>query len=116
MIHDFSVEELKTVAGMLMEDMRGNWGWNYRERIETTQTCLELLVERDTGKAAQYREDLAVCHRELHSEYPDGREFRDSANLYAYYSEEGTTDRVKAFLRDACTYPECRSIEIPVTE
>ncbi len=29
-----NVEELKTAIGHLQLDIRGNWGWNYKERLE----------------------------------------------------------------------------------
>ncbi len=29
-----NVEELKTAIGHLQVDLRGNWGWNYKDRLE----------------------------------------------------------------------------------
>ena len=40
-------EELKTVIGSLMSDLRGNWAYDYTERM---RLLIELLNERDFGR------------------------------------------------------------------
>jgi hypothetical protein len=37
-----NVEELKTTIGCLLKDIRGNWAWNYQERLKE---LLKLLYQ-----------------------------------------------------------------------
>jgi hypothetical protein len=38
-----NVEELKTAIGHLQLDLRGNWGWDYKERLEDLIYLLNQL-------------------------------------------------------------------------
>jgi len=90
-------EELKTCLGQLLLDLRGNWGYDYKSRLnEALNLC--NLIEEDTLDV-EWR-----IESELGGDC-DGRIFRGSS-FYGYVSEEGTTDEVKEWLRDVLTHPE----------
>ena len=90
-------EELKTCLGQLLLDLRGNWGYAYKSRLdEALNLC--SLIEEDTSDV-EWKIEM-----ELEGDY-DGRIFRGSS-FYGYSSEEGTTDEVKEYLNDILTHPE----------
>lgn len=115
MIKDFNVEELKVAVSAIMQDMRGNWGYDYYDRLISTQELLEELLEKDTENVDIYQQDIDVVTSELASltEHDhDGRAFRDMANLYSYRTEEGSTQRVYDYLETILTYPEYNQIDV----
>lgn len=111
MIQEFTVEELKTAIGYLMSDLRGNWGYEYTERMEEVKSLLETLIDKDSRNATDYTEDLITTNEEI-EEPQDGRIFRDSCTLYCYSSEEGKTVRVKEYIEKHLTHPEYYSFEV----
>lgn len=90
-------EELKTCLGQLLLDLRGNWAFDYSDRlVEALDLCNS--IEDDTN-------DVEECiSREFEGDY-DGRIFR-GCSFYGYISEEGTTDKVKEWLRNNLSHPE----------
>ncbi len=111
MIQEFTVEELKTATGYLMADLRGNWGYEYSARMEEVKSLLEILIDKDSGNATDYAEDLITTNEEI-EEPEDGRIFRDSCQLYCYSSDEGKTLRVKEYIEKHLTHPEYNSFEV----
>lgn len=94
-------EELKTCLGQLLLDLRGNWAFNYSDRL---YTALELCdkIEYDTSDIERR------IHDELEGDF-DGRIFR-GALFYGYSSEEGITEEVKKWLENNLSFPEYCSI------
>ncbi len=85
---NFSKEELKTAIGHLQLDLRGNWGWDYKERLEELISLLNLLDNED-GEVYSL---IATAQGEI-DDPSDGRIFR-GGYLYGYESEEGRTQEV----------------------
>jgi hypothetical protein len=116
---NFSEEELKTAIGHLQLDLRGNWGWDYKERLEELIDLLNQLKSYAVPDPKDY--DLEVNDFEINSligtaqgeiEYPsDGRIFR-GGYLYGYESEEGRTQDVYDYLEGALSHPEYNNIEV----
>ena len=102
-MQEFTIEELKTAIGLLMLDLRGNWGDLYIERMDEVMNMLILLIEKEDN--IDYKKDLRITLNEI-AEPEDGRIFRDMCSLYGYSSEEGKTQRVKEYLNEIMTYPE----------
>ena len=111
MIHEFTIEELKTSIGCLTADLRGNWGYDYVERIEQVKCLLEEFLNRDETKihvdVERYKHDLEITNEELATP-EDGRAFRSHC-LYSYHSKEGMTERVKIYIEEYLTHPEYNS-------
>jgi hypothetical protein len=110
---NFNDEELKTTIGHIMLDLRGNWGWDYEERILIIIECLDKLLEQNLEKDSLLK-DLDLCKSSLKSEYRDGRVFRDCGELYGYSSEQGRTERVFEFLQDCLTHPDSNNFELDI--
>ena len=92
----FNKEELKTVIGALMSDLRGNWAYDYIERM---QLLIQLLVELK-NMDIEYTLDVdnLISHTEREISEPfEGRTFR-GCFLYGYKSEEGCTIEVHTYL------------------
>jgi hypothetical protein len=90
-------EELKTCLGQLMSDLRGNWAFDYSERLQTAfQLCQE--IEDDTSMIEQ------TIESQQEGDW-DGRCFRGKI-FYGYASEEGSTEEVKKWLENNLSYPE----------
>jgi hypothetical protein len=116
---NFSEEELKTAIGHLQLDLRGNWGWDYKERLEELIDLLNQLKIYAVPDPKDY--DLEVNDFEINSligtaqgeiEDPsDGRIFR-GGYLYGYESEEGRTQEVYDYLEGALSHPEYNNIEV----
>jgi hypothetical protein len=103
-------EELKTVIGSLMSDLRGNWAYDYIERM---RLLIELLNElKSLEPELESQCDNLISHTEREIENPfDGRTFR-GAFLYGYESEEGCTREVHTYLERVLTHPEYNNIKV----
>lgn len=98
-------EELKTAIGHLQLDLRGNWGWDYKERLEELISLLSRL--EDDGESNSL---IATAQGEI-DDPSDGRIFR-GGYLYGYESEEGRTQEVYDYLQNVLSYPEDNNIEV----
>jgi hypothetical protein len=116
---NFNVEELKTAFCHLQLDLRGNWGWDYKERLEE---LIELLNQLKAYAVEDPKDfDLEVSNFEIDNlvettqgeiDHPsDGRIFRGGW-LYGYESEEGRTQQVYDYLQMVLSYPEDNNIEV----
>ncbi len=114
-----NVEELKTAIGHLQLDLRGNWSWDYRERLWDLIKLLNMLKEYVVENPKDF--DLEVneyeingliktAHGEIHDP-SDGRIFR-GGYLYGYESEEGRTQEVYDYLQNVLNHPEDNNIEV----
>ena len=116
---DFNGEELKTAIGHLQLDLRGNWAWDYKERLEELIDLLNQLrkwaVENPKDHDIEVNEfeinDLIQTAEGEIEDPSDGRIFRGGW-LYGYNSEEGRTKRVHDYLQNVLTYPEDNNIEV----
>ena len=114
-----NVEELKTAIGHLQLDLRGNWGWDYKERLEELIDLLNQLKSYAVENPKDF--DLEVNDFEINSligttqgeidDPSDGRIFR-GGYLYGYESEEGRTQEVYDYLQNVLSYPEDNNIEV----
>jgi hypothetical protein len=114
-----NVEELKTAIGHLQLDLRGNWGWDYRERLEELIDLLNQLRNYAVENSKDF--DLEVNDFEINSlietaqgeidDPSDGRIFR-GGYLYGYESEQGRTQEVYDYLNNVLSYPEDNNIEV----
>lgn len=104
-----TLEELKTYVGLMMLDLRGNWAYEYKDRIEYVNQYLDEIVNHpdatDEDKSSALS-DSKIGISELEDGGYDGRVYRDCANYYGYSSKEGLTDEVIKELSDDMTYPE----------
>ena len=94
---NWNVEEHKTYIGQMMSDLRGDWAYNYSNRIEECINSLEALIEMPTisPKAKKsFQADLETCYDEMEADSQDGRIFRDCGDLYCYSTPEGLSKRV----------------------
>lgn len=107
---ELTIEELKTAIGCIMGDLRGNWAFEYNDRMIEVKELLEALIEKEP-KNKDYKEDLKITESEINEPY-DGRIFRDECNLFGYSSELGKTKRVKEYIDNVVTYPEYYSFEL----
>lgn len=95
-------EELKTCLGQLLVDLRGNWAYEYSDRMDE---ALDLCSQIE-----DYTEDIvSTINEELEEGDYDGRCFR-SCSFYDYKSNEGITDNVKQWLEVNLTHPEYCSV------
>jgi hypothetical protein len=116
---EFSVEELKTIIGHLLLDLRGNWGWDYEPRLEDLIDLLNQLRKYAVDDVKDH--DLEVSNFEINDlintaqgeidDPSDGRIFRGGW-LYGYESEEGRTQQVYNYLKNILTHPEDNNIEV----
>jgi hypothetical protein len=114
-----NVEELKTAIGHLQLDLRGNWGWDYKPRLEELIDLLNKLKIYSVPDPKDY--DLEVNDFEIDGliktaqgeidDPSDGRIFR-GGYLYGYESEDGRTQDVYDYLRGVLSYPEDNNIEV----
>jgi hypothetical protein len=114
-----NVEELKTAIGHLQLDLRGNWGWDYKERLEELIELLNKLRAYAVEDPKDF--DLEVNDFEINSligtaqgeidDPSDGRIFIGGW-LYGYESEEGRTQQVYDYLQMVLSYPEDNNIEV----
>ena len=114
-----NVEELKTAIGHLQLDLRGNWGWDYKPRLEELIDLLNQLRVYAVDDPKDY--DLEVNNFEINSligtaqgeidDPSDGRIFRGGW-LYGYESEEGRTQEVYDYLQRVLSHPEYNNIEV----
>jgi len=114
-----NAEELKTSIGHLQLDLRGNWGWDYKERLEELIDLLNKLRNYALENPKDF--DLDVNDFEINNlietaqieiDDPfDGRIFR-GAWLYGYESEEGRTQEVYDYLQSVLSHPEYNNIEV----
>jgi hypothetical protein len=114
-----NVEELKTAIGHLQLDLRGNWGWDYKERLEELIDLLNQLKSYAVENPKDF--DLEVNDFEINNliettqgeidDPSDGRIFR-GGYLYGYESEEGRTQEVYDYLQNVLSYPEDNNIEV----
>ena len=105
-------EELKTVIGSLMSDLRGNWAYDYTERMRLLIDLLNELKSLEPELESQC--DNLINHTEKEIADPfDGRTFR-GAFLYGYQSEEGCTRQVHTYLESILTHPEYNNIEVNI--
>jgi hypothetical protein len=118
-LNNFNKEELKTAIGHLQLDLRGNWGWDYKERLEE---LIELLYKLNSYSLPNTKDfDSEVNDFEITglietaqdeiNEPSDGRIFR-GGYLYGYESEEGRTQNVYDYLQNVLSYPEDNNIEV----
>lgn len=109
---NFNKEELKTVIGSLMSDLRGNWAYEYTERMELLISLLTDLKGLEPELISEV--DNLIRHTEGEIEDPfDGRTFR-GAFLYGYESEEGCTREVHTYLENVLTHPEYNNIKVNI--
>lgn len=96
-------EELKTCLGQLLLDLRGNWAFDYQDRLYEAQNLCSLIED--------YTDDIErKIEEQLEGDY-DGRTFR-GASFYGYSSKEGETEEVKQYLRRNLSHPEhCELLE-----
>jgi hypothetical protein len=116
---NFNEEELKTAIGHLQLDLRGNWGWDYKERLEELIELLNKLRAYAVEDTKDF--DLEVSNFEIDNlvettqgeidDPSDGRIFRGGW-LYGYESEEGRTQQVYDYLQMVLSYPEDNNIEV----
>jgi len=116
---NFNEEELKTAIGHLQVDLRGNWGWDYKPRLEELIELLNKLRAYAVEDPKDF--DLEVNDFEINSligtaqgeidDPSDGRIFRGGW-LYGYESEEGRTQQVYDYLQMVLSYPEDNNIEV----
>ena len=106
----WTLEENLTYAGQMMLDLRGNWAYEYKERMEYVIDVLESALvqakEIKPGLVESIKQDIDLTKEELNDGCWDGRIFRDSSNFYGYSSDEGSTYRIKKELYEDATYPE----------
>jgi len=96
-------EELKTIVGRVLCDLRGNWGDHYKERVDLVTAVVEELIRRNPADT-DLRHDAHFIY--ICDDYSrDGRIFRN-CKLYGYLSEAGKTDAVRAILAKYLTFPE----------
>lgn len=105
-------EELKTATGHLLLDLRGNWGWDYKERLEELMRLLSQLLSNSdlSSESGDILSLMATAQGEI-DDPSDGRIFR-GGYLYGYESEEGRTQEVYDYLRNVLSYPEDNNIEV----
>lgn len=116
---NLTIEELKTSIGHLQLDLRGNWGWDYKERLEELIYLLNQLRiyavsdPKDFDKEVNEFEinDLIKTAQDEIDEPTDGRIFRGGW-LYGYESEEGRTQEVYDYLQTVLSHPEYNNIEV----
>lgn len=116
---NLTIEELKTSIGHLQKDLRGNWGWDYKERLEDLIYLLNQLRSyavsdpKDFDKEVNEFEinDLIKTAQDEIDEPTDGRIFRGGW-LYGYESEEGRTQEVYDYLQTVLSHPEYNNIEV----
>ena len=75
---NFEIEELKTIIGTLMVDLRGNWAFEYIERMEL---LIDLLNQLDTIEPDDIKQSFniysLISTTRIEIEEPfDGRVFR----------------------------------------
>ncbi len=114
-----NLEELKTAIGHLQLDLRGNWAWDYKDRLEELIDLLNQLKRYAVENPKDF--DLEVNEFEIEGliqtaqgeidEPSDGRIFR-GGYLYGYESEEGRTQQVYDHLQNVLSYPEDNNIEV----
>lgn len=114
-----NLEELKTAIGHLQLDLRGNWGWDYKPRLEELTNLLYQLRSYAVPNPKDH--DLEVNDLEIDSlirtaqgeidDPSDGRIFRGGW-LYGYDSEEGRTQEVYDYLQKVLSHPEYNNIEV----
>lgn len=106
---EWSQEELKTFAGLLMLDLRGSWNQNDEYRIESLSEVLHHISYEHIDEDQEVLDLLDLCHECLKEDIPsgcyDGRIFRDEF-LYGYHSPEGATERVCEDLNHLMNFPE----------
>ena len=105
---------------LILEDIRGNWGWGLEDRVyEALQLSEELEKEYEEFKKMtetinEFKEDM-----ESNYEYIDGRFFRDSfpygyEEMYKLHGMKHTykdkSDEFKKIV-DCLTYPEYSFID-----
>jgi hypothetical protein len=106
---DYTLEELKTYCGLIMVDLRGNWAYDYICRIEDLNYMLEDIINHPDATnedKINATEDIKIGLDEIKYGEFDGRVYRDCANYYNYYTNEGLTDRIVSILKIDMTYPE----------
>jgi hypothetical protein len=108
-------EEIKTAIGHLLLDLRGNWGWDYKERLEELVELLNKLTiyYRGHEHAVDYANTIGLidlAESEI-DEPSDGRIFR-GGYLYVYESEEGRTQEVYDYLKNVLSYPDDNNIQV----
>ena len=105
-------EELKTAIGHLLLDLRGNWGWDYKPRLEELMSLLsQLLSNSDLASESGDILSLMLTAQGEIDDPSDGRIFR-GGYLYGYESEEGRTQEVYDYLQRVLSYPEDHNIEV----
>lgn len=109
---NFNKEELKTVIGSLMSDLRGNWAYEYIERMKLLIELLNQLKEIETENIILIDSLIRRTEGEIEDPF-DGRTFRDEF-LYAYQSEEGCTRMVHTYLETVLTHPEYNNIKVNI--
>ena len=105
-------EELKTAIGHLLLDLRGNWGWDYKPRLEELMSLLSQLLRNSdlTSESGDIISLMLTAQGEI-DDPSDGRIFR-GGYLYGYESEEGRTTDVYDYLQRVLSYPEDHNIEV----
>jgi len=106
---NFNEEELKTAIGAILLDLRGNWGWDYEERLDELIQLLKCL-KHYLPDEPRIDNVIRIAKEEL-EEPMDGRIFR-GGYLYGYASEEGRSQEVYDYLLNVLTYPEDNNIEV----
>jgi len=114
-----NVEELKTAIGHLQVDLRGNWGWDYKDRLDELIRLLNHLRQYAVQNTKDHdlevnefeiNDLIEIAHSEI-DEPSDGRIFR-GGYLYGYSSDEGRTQQVYDYLQNVLSHPEDNNIEV----
>jgi len=108
-----TLPEKLTYIGLMMTDLRGTWGHNYKERIELVIEQIELSLKMsDLDKETKQKLEITfnISLRELQNiemNEEDGRIFRDSSPLFSYSDEaNGLTQDVSDRIQKDMVYPE----------
>lgn len=102
-LQGFELEELQTMAGVLMEDIAG-CPEGPTERLEDLLDVLYVAASKATD-TAQLKEDITFVHAVMRAENPVAA-LEDNCYMYAHRTEQGMTERVRAYLDNIVKCPK----------
>lgn len=91
-ISDFTVKELRLLAGLIIDDLTLNWANKYKYRLNKLEKITFLLMKKDFLFKHLYIEDLELIH-DQQKQKTDGRLFTLST-LFTYNWKEDIPDSV----------------------
>ena len=106
-----SNEEKILIIKLILEDIRGNWGWEKENRSEEAYKLSRELYKSTNNEKWDKLSDYIACYK--HGE--DGRYFRNDfpngyigmENLYSITETyEDKSEEFKAKVKEYLTYPE----------